>query len=112
MVDGTQGTDGPISQQSMQRAVKLMGWIKHETRRVYARLAESEDQRKDRELVERIQKNGGKINPREMQRGSREWPTADSAEGDLERLQGRGLREWEVNPPAGKGGRPGGGCSI
>ncbi len=100
------GGEGDVTATAMRRAVRLIEWFKHETRRVYALLAETDDQRKVRELVERIQRKGGKITAREMQRDSRQWPTADSAERDLEELKGRGLGKWEVILPTGKGGRP------
>lgn len=100
------GGEGDVTAKAMRRAVRLIEWFKHETRRVYALLAETDDQRKVRELVERIQKKGGKITPRDLQRDSRQWPTADAAERDLEELKGRGLGKWGVILPTGKGGRP------
>lgn len=107
LVENPAEHSGPITLEAMRRAIRLTDWFKHETRRVYGLMAESDQQRDNRVLLERIQNNGGSITPREMQRGSRRWKTSDAAEQDLEELKDAGLGSWTVNPPTGKGGRPG-----
>jgi hypothetical protein len=57
--------------ESMGAGVRLTEWFKGETRRIYAMLHESDDDRDDRRLTEWIAQKGGRVAPREVQMGCR-----------------------------------------
>src|SRR5262249_38252032 len=83
-------------------------WFANEAERVYAVLAESQEQRQVRRLVEWLQGRGGKITTRELQRAnSRRWRTSEDAEADLSALVEVGAGKWvEGDAPEGGGHRP------
>ena len=100
-------TDGKaIDAQSMKAGIALSRWFGAETRRVYGRMAEDADTRKQRELVELIHRAGGTVTTRELMRRSRAYPTAATAETALRALVGAGLGKWEAAAPGEQGGRP------
>ena len=57
-------------------------------------------------LVELIEKKGGEVTVRDIQRSSRRWSTAAAAEAGLENLVQAGLACRVDRPGTGKGGRP------
>jgi Protein of unknown function (DUF3987) len=91
---------------SMKAGITLAEWFKHETRRVYFLLAESEEQRQTRELVEWIERKAGTTTARELQQAIRRYPTADAAEKALLRLEQLGAGHWEPIPTTTRGGKP------
>jgi hypothetical protein len=96
-----------IGVRSMEAGIALARWFAQETRRIYATLSESTEEREARRLVEFIQSRGGRITTRELQRSnSRKYPTADEAEAALEALVGEGLAHWPPQPTGTQGGRP------
>jgi hypothetical protein len=54
---------------SMNAGIVLAKWFKHEARRVYAMLDESDAERDQRRLVEWIGRKGGTVTAREVQHG-------------------------------------------
>jgi hypothetical protein len=98
---------GPVEVESMEAGIALARWFGAEAKRVYAVLAEDEEQRTTRRLVEHIRAHGGRITARELQRSnSRKYPTAEAAEAALEQLVTDGLGLWEPPITTAKGGQP------
>lgn len=90
----------------MKAAIELAEWFKNEARRVYSRMGESESDRDVRELIEWIDRRGGRITPRELQRGYRKLREPGTAEAALENLVRAGLGTWTVTTSGSSGGRP------
>ncbi len=85
----------PVGAESVTAGVILARWFAQESRRVYAVLSESEEQRDIRRLVEFIRSRGDKITVRELQRANgRKFPDAAAAEAALESLVQAGLGRW------------------
>lgn len=97
-----------IDESSIGAGVVLSRWFGHEARRVYAMLAETEDDREQRRLVEWITTRGGTATARELQRGPRRFQnaTAAFAEAELNKLVGAGLGRWEPIETTPAGGQP------
>jgi hypothetical protein len=96
----------PVGPVSVKAGATLCRWLAYEARRIYAVLAESEEQRAVRRLVEFIRARGGSITTRALQHSnSRKYLSSDEAEAALEALAQAGLGRW-LDPPAGpKGGQ-------
>jgi hypothetical protein len=90
---------------SMNAAITLAKWFKHEARRVYAMLDESDAERDQRRLVEWIERKGGSVTAREVQQGCRWLKEPGAAEAALEELAKAGSGTWEPSP-AGQRGQP------
>jgi hypothetical protein len=95
---------------SMAAGIELTGWFKHETRRVYSLLAESEVERAVRQADDRLAAfvagRGGRVAIRDVIAGIRTIKDSDNAEAALQRLVVAGRGRWEPHGPTGKGGRP------
>jgi len=91
---------------SMAAGIQLVGWFKGETRRIYAMLEESDEDREDRELIEWIERRGGRASARELQQGNRRYPKAEMAESALNELAKAGRGQWVDSPKGAQGGRP------
>jgi hypothetical protein len=91
---------------SMNAGITLAGWFKHEARRVYAMLDESDAERDQRRLLEWIESRGGSVTPREVQMGCRWLREPGAAEAALEGLVQAGRGTWRDAPTSAKGGRP------
>jgi len=100
--------DGPdvIDTGSIEAGIDLTNWFKGEARRVYAQLSESGDERNKRELVEWIDRKGGRVTAREVQQGHRRYHSARDAEAALDDVFKAGYGRWENVPTTAKGGRP------
>jgi hypothetical protein len=90
---------------SMNAGIVLAKWFKHEARRVYVMLDESDAERDERRLVDWIGRNGGTVTPREVQQGCRWLKEPGAAEVALEELARAGRGGWEQSP-AGQRGQP------
>jgi hypothetical protein len=90
---------------SMTAGIRLAAWFKHEARRVYAMLDESDAERDRRRLIEWIERKGGTVTAREVQQGCRWLKDPGAAEAALEELVKAGRGSWEQSPP-GQRGRP------
>lgn len=95
---------------SMAAAIELVGWFKHETRRVYSLLAESEIDRAirlaDDRLAAYVVGQGGSVAVRDVIAGVRSIADADAAEEALQRLVDAGRGQWIDKPTTERGGRP------
>src|SRR5262249_22522956 len=91
---------------SMNAGITLAKWFKHEARRVYTMLDESDDEREQRRLVDWIVRKGGTVTPREVQQGCRWLKEPGAAEAALEELVMTGRGSWRDVPTTAKGGRP------
>jgi hypothetical protein len=91
--------------ESMEAGVSLCEWFKHEAKRVYAMLDESDDDHNTRRLVEWIERNGGSARARDVQMGCRWLREPGEAEAALEQLAKAGWGCWE-STPAGQRGQP------
>lgn len=96
-------SDGAIDDTSLRRAVELVDWFAHETRRIYGILIEDEDDAERRSIIDLIQRRGGSISPRELHRARRQFRTVDDADSYLDGLAGAGRGGWTW---ASTGGRP------
>jgi hypothetical protein len=91
---------------SMAAGIRLTNWFKHEARRVYAMLDETDTARDQRRLVEWIGRKGGTVTAREVQQGCRWLKEPGAAEAALEELIKAGRGIWQDVPTTPKGGRP------
>ncbi len=96
-----------IDADSVAAAVTITRWFGQETRRVYGMLAESDDQREQRRLVELIRSKGGRITARELMRTGRRFQgSSDVAKSALRELVDMGWGRWEHVQAGADGGRP------
>jgi hypothetical protein len=92
---------------SIRAGVALVGWFGDEARRVYRMLAESDDDRDGRRLVEWIAAKGGTVTARDLARGPLEYRgDPERAEKALRDLVAAGVAEWVRDDHGPKGGRP------
>jgi hypothetical protein len=91
---------------SMKAGITLAKWFKHEAKRVYAMLDETDTGRDQRRLIEWIERKGGKVTVREVQRGYWRLRNSGAAEAALDELVKAGYGTWTYAPAGSKGGRP------
>jgi hypothetical protein len=91
---------------SMNAGIVFARWFRHEARRVYAMLDESNAERDQRRLADWIGHKGGTVTPRELQQGCRWLKEPGAAESALEELVKAGRGVWHNVPTTAKGGRP------
>jgi len=94
---------GVVDGQSMTAGVTLAEWFKHETRRVYMVLDETDEDRDRRRLVEWIAAKGGVVTARDVQMRYRPLREPGAAEEALNDLAQRGWGRWETVAPSGRG---------
>lgn len=87
-----------LDARSMKAGITLANWFKHEARRVYAMLDESEGEPNQRRSVKWIERKGGSVTAREVQRGCRWLCESGAAEQALEKLVKVGRGVWEQLP--------------
>jgi hypothetical protein len=78
-----------IDEKSMASGIALAQWFAQETERIYATFSESEEERKQRQLIEYIQGRGGSIRVRDLAHGPQHYRGeggADKAKRDLQKL--------------------------
>jgi hypothetical protein len=95
-----------VDEASMSAGIILAKWFKHEARRVYALLDESDVERDQRRLVDWIGRKGGTVTAREVQQGCRWLKEPGAAETALEELAKARRGAWRDAPTTAKGGRP------
>ena len=104
--DATLRDAAVVDMESVEAAIQLVSWFKNETRRIYGRLAEGEDTRDVRRILEYIQAKGGHATVRDLTRAG----VCGGDQGRLEELLGRlekeGMGSWVAVPPTRRGGRP------
>ncbi|MCX5676258.1 MAG: DUF3987 domain-containing protein [Planctomycetota bacterium] len=95
-----------VSSESVRAALEIVEWAKHETRRIYAMLNESDEEQQARHVVEYVQRRGGRISARDLHKGMlKRFPTSDDADLYLRRFVPH-TGHWVDAPPGPKGGRP------
>jgi hypothetical protein len=97
VVRGVQSDDGPagVGVESIQAGITLCRWFTAETRRVYAKMFETADERNAADLVKLICARGGRVSARELTRANpRRYPDTGAAELALARLVELGLGYW------------------
>lgn len=104
--DSTLAHSGVVDDKSMEAGINLSQWFGQETRRVYAMLGESDEDRTRRRLVELVRAKGGAMSPRDLIRSSRMFLKTTDAESSLEELVRLGYGRWEEVLPGAQGGRP------
>ncbi|QDU73497.1 hypothetical protein Pan97_04700 [Bremerella volcania] len=104
--DANLKNDRSIDGDTLCMALELTEWFKHETRRVYQIMAESQSQREERALVDWIKRRGNPITARQARQSSRRFETTEDAESALDNLARKGLGSWEQSSIGNTGGRP------
>ena len=96
-----------VNGETMEAACDLARWSGNETARIYAELAETPQQREQRELVEFIERRGGAVYEREiMQYFTRLKNDKAGTERELTTLVKAGLGQWKPVEHCGGPGRP------
>lgn len=96
-----------VDEASVAAGVALSRWFGAEARRVYAILAENDDDREARQLAEWIERKGGEVTARDLTHGVRAFRgDPDAAERALSGLAEAGMGHWENDAHGPKGGRP------
>lgn len=90
---------------SMTSGVLMAEWFKGEVGRAYGLLAESEEERDRRRLIELIKRKGHPVTAREIQQYCRWLPTSRDAENSLNELVKEGVGFWQPTP-SGRRGQP------
>ena len=90
----------------MNAAVTLGRWFCREARRVYDLLNETSLDRERRRLVQWIERRGGTVTAREVQRGVSQYRTAIAAESALVDLVAANYGKWATDIHQGGRGRP------
>jgi hypothetical protein len=103
--DRTLVTTDAVDSVSMQMGIILARWFGHEGRRIYAVLAETEEQRDLRQLIELIQRKGNRISARDLAKATRRFRNSDEAEGALIELVEGNAGRWQNVPTTSQGGR-------
>lgn len=104
---------GDVTESSMQAAIDIVDWFKHETKRVYSMLRPTEDvgqtvlQQSQQRLISWISGKPDSVTAREVHRGLKSiYPDCESAEKALNQLVKVGLGSWGEFQVSEVGGRP------
>jgi hypothetical protein len=100
------GEDAPanvIDGESLSRGIALAKWFRREGERVYQRLAEGDDDREARQLLDLVRRKGGSVSGRELVQSSRSFMTVKDAEAALSLLVDAGHGAWVTPPQRGPG---------
>lgn len=96
-----------IDGESLQQALRLLGWFKEETRRIYGFLSQSGWEQERQRVLQAVGKREGECRVRDLQRAGLFGGDRQRIEAVLETLVRNGEGEWVDHPTAGgKGGRP------
>jgi hypothetical protein len=101
--DPTLESEHVVDVDSVRAGVAMTQWFKHEVRRVYALLCETDEERDERRLVEWIDRKGGAVTAREVHMGCRWLREAGLAEAALNTLVQSGQGTWEPSPRGARG---------
>jgi hypothetical protein len=96
-----------VSLQSVEAGIALAKWFSAETKRIYAILQETDEQRDLRRLLDYVRRRGGRVTARDLARGPHPYRgNPEGSEVALQQLVTAGLGDWEPLPPTDLGGRP------
>ena len=93
-----------VQAKSMEAAITITRWWRHETRRIYAELRQESDPEKLVPLLEYLRKHPGSTAAEVTRNAHRYRSRGGDAEADLQRLQAQGQVVHEVVPPGPRGG--------
>ena len=95
-----------VDESSIGAGIRLSRWFGEESKRVYGILSESDDDQKQRSLIEWVQRNGGTATARELSRGPREYRSNNEhAKNALDGLVVAGMGRWSIDDHEGGQGR-------
>lgn len=98
---------GPISAETLTRALVVADWFCYEAKRVYGMWEEKEEERESRELEEWIRRRGEPVSVRDLMNSYHRFRgKQQDAEAALEALVEARRGRWVDRPPGPKGGRP------
>ncbi len=103
--DDTLRDAAAVDADSIEAAIRLVTWFKGETRRIYGRLAESEDTRNTRKVLECVQAKGGRVTVREVAKAGLCHGDAVRITDILNKLVEAGCGVWRDVNPTDRGGR-------
>jgi hypothetical protein len=96
-----------VTGDTMKAACDLARWFGNEAMRIYAELAETRDQREQRELIEFVQRRGGTASEREVRQCfTRLKNDKLGTDRELSALVKAGIGKWELVDHGGGRGRP------
>ena len=102
--------DAELQPETLAAAIRLVAWLKDETKRVYRLLDESDEEQRLRQIDDKaeelIRRKGGSAYPRDLISGLRVIPDTETAEATLTRLVAAGRGRWHNVRPTDTGGRP------
>lgn len=103
--DSSLVTPDAVDAGSIMMGVTFARWFGNEGRRIYGVLAETDQDRERRLLIELIQRKGGRITARDLTKSMRRFADSNEAEEALIELAEGRLGRWEEVPTTAKGGR-------
>jgi len=97
-----------VTKGSTEAGIELARWFAYEAGRIYMMLAEGDEDRDLRRLLDFVQRRGGKASVRGLQKhNTKKYPRSEDAEAALGRLVEAGLARWVEPPATPKGGNVG-----
>ncbi len=90
---------------SIEAGIVLVEWFKHETRRIYAHMGESEDTREARTVIQYLKAKGGRGTLRDLARAGVCGGDRGRLEALLDQLCKTGAGDWREVDPTPRGGR-------
>ena len=103
--DATLQDAAAVDVESIEAGIRLVTWFKNETRRIYGRLAESEDTRDARRAVECVRGKGGGATVRDLVKSGLCHGDAERITEVLDKLAEAGFGTWRDVNPTERGGR-------
>lgn len=91
-------TSDDVTVQTVNAAIRLVDWFKHETRRLYAVIDDNEELtqlRQRADWIERKYPDGCTV--RELQQGNRDLENSQAAESELQKIAKAGLGSWDTS---------------
>lgn len=98
----TDANSNVVDQVSMEAGIELSDWFGHEAKRIYGLFVEDAVDQERRELIEWIQRRGGRTAVRDLQMAVRRYRKSGEAEAALSSLVKAGVGRWDVTPTSRK----------
>jgi putative DNA primase/helicase len=103
--DDTLRDAAAVDRESIEAAIRLVTWFKNETRRIYGRMAESEDTRDARKVLECVEAKGGRATVRDVAKAGLCRGDTERIAEVLDKLAEAGFGVWQDVNPTARGGR-------